>query len=120
MSSFKDPSFQDRTSQAAQAKQRALDNLRSKPPVDEAVAAERQAARQRREAAETEKRNAKAAAIQAEKDAKLAAAAEAAAAVAAAAAAEEAARAKRLAILPTEAQLKAARDARYAARKNRK
>ena len=104
MKSYKDPSFQDRTSQAAAAKQKALDKLRSKPPVDEATIAERQAARLRREAAEAEKRSAKAAAAQAAKDAK------------AAAAPAPAPQVK----LPTEAERKAARDARYAARKNRK
>ncbi len=55
MPSYKDPSFQDRSSQAAEAKQRALDKLRQKPPMDEAVVAERRAARERREAAEAER-----------------------------------------------------------------
>lgn len=112
MASFKDPSFQDRTSQAAEAKQRALEKLRQKPPVDEAVLAERQAARARREAAEAETRNLKKAAEQAAKEAK-------AAATAAAAEAEAAAQAKFKPKLQTEAERKAARDARYAARKSR-
>jgi hypothetical protein len=51
MRSFKDPSFQDRIGSAAEAKKKALDNLRSKPPLDEKLVAERQAARLRREAA---------------------------------------------------------------------
>ncbi len=106
MTSFKDPSFQSRTSQASEAKQKALDNLRRKPPIDEAAAAERQAARLRREAAEAEKRSAKLAAAQAAKDAKLAEAA--------------AAQAAKAAPARTEAELKKARDARYAARKSRK
>ena len=105
MSGYKDPSFQDRVGRAAAAKQKALDNLRKKPPVDEAVLAERQAARLRREAAEAEKRAARKAAEEAAKEAR---AATAAAAVKAAAPA------------PTEAEQKAARDARYAARKSRK
>lgn len=104
MKSYKDPSFQDRVGRAAEAKQKALDNLRSKPPVDEAVVAERQAARAKREADDAEKRAAKKAAEQSAKDAK----AEAAAKIAAVPAP------------PTEAEKKLARDARYAARKNRK
>ncbi len=100
MKSYKDPSFQDRVGRAAEAKQKALDRLRAKPPVDEKVVAERQAARLRREAGEAEKRAAKKAAQEEQ---------------AAAAAAKAAAAPKP----PTEAELKAARDARYAARKNR-
>ena len=104
MKSFKDPSFQDRVGRAAEAKQKALDALRSKPPLDEKIVAERQAARLKREAAEAEKRAAKKAAEQAAKEAK----------------AEEA-RAKSATPPPlTEAEKKLARDARYAARKNRK
>ena len=64
MKSYKDPSFQDRVGRAAEAKRKALDNLRSKPPVDESVVAERKAARLRRESAEAEKRAAKKAAEQ--------------------------------------------------------
>jgi hypothetical protein len=106
MKSYKDPSFQDRVGRAAEAKQKALDQLRSKPPVDEAVLAERAAARQAKEAADAEKRAAKKAADQQAK-------------------AEKAAEAERQkeaesAAIPTEAELKAARDARYAARKSRK
>ncbi len=41
MPPFKDPSFQDRMGRAAEAKQKALDKLRAKPPVDEAVVAAR-------------------------------------------------------------------------------
>ncbi|TFI56711.1 hypothetical protein E2493_18700 [Sphingomonas parva] len=105
MKSYRDPSFQDRVGRAAAAKKKALDALRSKPPVDEAVVAERQAARLKREAAEAEKRAARRAAEQAAKEAK------------------EAEAAAKLAAQPaprSEAELKAARDARYAARKNRK
>ncbi len=115
MKSFKDPSFQDRVGRAAEAKQKALDKLRSKPPVDEAVQAERQAARLKREAAEAEKRAAKKAAAQAADEAKKAAAQAAEEAKAAAAAAA-------LAAVPvplSEAEKKQRRDARYAARKNR-
>lgn len=105
MKSYKDPSFQDRVGRAAEAKQKALDNLRSKPPVDERVLAERQAARLKREADEAEKRAAKQAADEAAKKAK-----------AEAAAAELAA----MPVPPTEEEKKQARDARYAARKKRK
>lgn len=109
MKSYKDPSFQDRVGRAAEAKQRALDNLRSKPPVDEATLAARQAARLEREAAAAEKRAARKAADQAAGEAKVASAV--ADAAASAAAAREA---------PTDAELKLARDARYAARKSRR
>jgi hypothetical protein len=102
MKSYKDPSFQDRVARAAEARQKALDALRAKPPVDEKVLAERQAARLKREAEEAEKRSAKKAA--ADEASAVQAADEAAAAVAP----------------PTEAERKAARDARYAARKKRK
>jgi hypothetical protein len=101
MKSYKDPSFQDRVGRAAEAKKKALDRLRSKPPMDEKVVAERQAARLKREVADAEKRAAKKAAKEEQ---------------AAAAKATEAAAPVPL----TEAELKAARDARYAARKSRK
>lgn len=96
--------FQERLARAAAAKQAALDKLRSKPAIDPAVLAERNAARAAREAAQAEKNAARAAEREQAKQDKLAKAAEAAAKPAA----------------PTEAELKAARDARYAARKNRK
>ena len=104
MKSYKDPSFQDRVGRAAEAKQKALDQLRSRPPADPALVAERKAAGLRREAANAEK----AAAKKAERQAQTAAAAAQAAAKAAAAAPK------------SEAERKAERDARYAARKNRK
>ena len=93
-------SFKDRAGQAAEAKQKALEKYKARPPVDEKAAAERLAAEQRKEAARAEK----AAAKKAEAEAK---------------AAEAAAKAARLAP-PTAAEMKAARDARYAARKNRR
>ena len=92
--------FQDRAGQAAQAKQKALEKYKSRPPIDEKVAAERAAAGQRREEAKAEK----AAAKKAQAEAK---------------AADDAAKAAASAP-PTEAERKAARDARYAARKKRK
>lgn len=109
MPPFKD-TFQDRVGQAAEAKRKALENLRSKPPVDEAVAAARQEASLQREARAEEKRAAKAEKAKAAEGA----------------AAEEAKSAKAEAEAtappppPTEAERKAARDAKYAARKSRK
>ena len=105
MRSYKDPSFQDRIGSAAEAKRKALDNLRSKPPLDEKRVAERQAARLKREEAAAAKRTARKSADQAASDSK---------------AAEQEAQAAAAPALPTEAERKAARDARYAARKSRK
>ena len=110
MKSFKDPSFQDRIGTAAEAKRRALDNLRSRPPRDEALVAERTAARLERDAADAQKRAAKVEAQQAARE--MEAAAKAAAVPAPPTEEEKAA--------PTEAEKKLARDARYAARKNRR
>ncbi|TMJ14640.1 MAG: hypothetical protein E6G94_09170 [Alphaproteobacteria bacterium] len=104
--SYKDPSFQDRIGSSAKAKERALAQLRAKPPVDPAVAEQRAAKAAAREAAAAEKRAAK----EAEREA-----AEAEKAEAERAAAEAKANAPNLA-----RDLKAARDARYAARKARK
>ncbi|HEX8468346.1 MAG TPA: DUF6481 family protein [Allosphingosinicella sp.] len=107
MPPFKD-TFQDRVGQAAEAKRKALDKLRSKPPVDEAVAAARQEAARQREARAEEKRAAKAEKLKAAEEAR---------------AADEAKAATDAAALkppPSEAERKAARDARYAARKSRK
>ncbi len=95
MAGFKAPDFQDRIKLAAAAKQKALEALRKKPKIDEAVLAERRAAAEAREAAAAEKRAAR-------KEAK-----------ALEAAAKEAAKPKP----KTPEELKAARDARYAARK---
>lgn len=107
MASFRDPGFQDRIKLAAEAKQKALEKLRSKPPVDEAVLAERRAAQAARDVIEAEKRATKLAARQAEIDRK---AAEKAAFIAANAP-------KPPPKMPTAEEMKAARDARYAARK---
>ena len=111
MKSYQDPSYQDRVARAAEAKQKALDNLRSRPPVDETVAAERLANRQKREVAEAEKRaERKAAALAAKQERSAAATAKA----------EAEANKASIAAPPTEAERKLARDARYAARKSRK
>jgi Family of unknown function (DUF6481) len=107
MAFFKDPGFQDRIKLAASAKQSALEKLRNKAPVDEAIVAQRVAAQAARDAAEAEKRAAKLAAREAEREEKAAAKA---AAIAAAAP-------KAPPKLATPAEMKAIRDARYAARK---
>ena len=96
--------FQDRAAQAAEAKQKALEQYRARPPVDEQQAAERLAAAQQRDAAKAEK----AAAKKADRKVAETAAADDVEAKAAAAAPK------------SEEELKAARDAKYAARKARK
>src|SRR3546814_20788721 len=77
MASYKDPGFEERVALAKHARQKALDQLRAKPPVDEAVLAERQAARLVREEAEAAARIAKLAAREKAKADKRAQAAEA-------------------------------------------
>jgi hypothetical protein len=104
MKSYKDASFQDRLGRAAEAKNKALEQLRSKPPMDADVAAERKAASLKREAAKADKAAAKEAARQAETDASAADASAKAATPPP----------------PSEAERKAARDAKYAARKKRR
>ena len=115
MPSFKDPSFQDRVASAVKARQKALDQLRAKPPVDEALMAKRRQERDVREQALADDRALKA-------DANAAAKAEKAAANASQLAEAEAAAALKAARLKPASpeQMKAARDARYAARKARK
>ena len=113
MPAFKTPTFQERQSAAAEARDKALNKLRAKPPVDEAELAARTAARIAREAAEAEKRAAAKLARDAEIETKRAA-------KQAALEAKLAEEASRAAAVPTEAERKAERDARYAARKKRK
>jgi hypothetical protein len=114
LASFKDPSFQDRAAAAKKAKQKALDQLKSRPPVDEAAMAARRQERETRERALQEERTAKA-------KEKAAAKAEAASLKAAERAAAESAAAWKAARLKpaTPEEMKAARDARYAARQAR-
>jgi hypothetical protein len=102
MASFKNPSFQDRARQAAEAKERALNQLRLRPDPDEEIVAQRKAAGERREAVQAEKAVAKKAAAEAAAESKAKA------------------KAKATAPVPTEAERKAARDARYAARQARR
>lgn len=110
MAGYKEPGVQDRIGAAAKARAKALEMLKSKPPIDPAVQAERLARAAEREAAEAAKREAAKAAREAKAAEK--------------AAQREAARLAEIAAAPrapkTEAELKAARDARYAARKARK
>ncbi len=115
MASFKDPSFQDRASSAAKAKQKALDQLKAKPPADEEEMARQREAWELREQAVAEERSAKAKSTAAGKARK------AAAKAADLAEAEATAKRKAARLKPaSEADMKAARDARYAARKARK
>jgi hypothetical protein len=111
---FKDPSLQDRTAAAAKAKQKALDLLKAKAPVDEQQMAERRAAWEAQQRLLAEQRAQKA-------EAAAAAKAEKAAAKAAKIEADRAAAELKAARLKpsTPAEMKAARDARYAARKAR-
>lgn len=107
MAFFKQPTFQERAALAAKAKQTALQKLREKPPLDETVVAERIAAQQAKAEAQAKAREEKIAAREREKAEK----------------AEKKAAAEAAAPPPpvelTEAEKKALRDARYAARKAR-
>jgi hypothetical protein len=121
MPAFKLPDHNERALASRQAKERALQKLRDKPAADPALIAEREAARSAREAALAEKQAARRAAIAEEKRAREEARAAAQAAKEAAElAAAEARRPAPPPNLPTAAELKAARDARYAARKARR
>ena len=102
MAGYKEPDFQERTALARKAREKALRKHAERPPVDPEVEAQRKQARRAREAAAAEKSAARKEAIAQAKADKQAAAKEAAKPV------------------PTEAELKAARDERYAARKKRK
>lgn len=109
MAGFKDLDFNERRASAQKAREAALAKLKARPPVSEAEQARRREAQAAREAALAEKRNAAAQAkLEAEEVAKAAKAAEAAAAASAAP------------VELTEAERKAARDSKYAARKKRK
>ncbi|MEO5867697.1 MAG: DUF6481 family protein [Sphingomonas sp.] len=118
---YKEPTFQDRAALSAQAKQRALEKLKTKPVVDPAIAAERAARREAKETAETERRAAKKAEqeqLRLDKIAKAEAAEREAKERVEAAEREKNAAADRTKQSLLDA--KAARDSRYAARKARK
>lgn len=109
MKGYQQPGFEDRVAAAKRAKAEALEKLRAKPPVDEAELAARIERERAREIAAAEKREA----ARIAKEEAIAAKAEQARLAA------EAAEAARPKVLTPEEQ-KAARDARYAARKARK
>ncbi|UAK23208.1 DUF6481 family protein [Sphingomonas nostoxanthinifaciens] len=111
MAGFKSPDFKERAAAAQAQRERAMELLRNKPAHDPAIVAERQAARAAREAAEAERRAAR---RRAAEEAKAAAAVKKAEALAASAA--QAPERPQL----SDAERKALRDARYAARKARK
>ncbi len=115
MASFKNPSFQDRVAAARNAKQKAIDQLKAKPPVDEEVMKQRREAWELRENALLRERAAKAEETAATK------AEEASAKATQIAEAEAAAALKAERLKPASAaEMKAARDARYAARQARR
>ena len=102
MKGYKEPTFQDRVAAAQRAKGAALVKLRDRPKIDEAELARKA---ERRQAKEAEAAARRAAVLEARKLAK----------------AEREARieAEKPPVI-TDADRKAARDARYAARKKRK
>jgi hypothetical protein len=102
MRGFKETTLQDRAAAGQKARAKALKRLAERPPADEAVLAERKAARLAKEAAAAQKSAARKAAIESAKAEKLARAREAKTPE------------------QSEAELKAARDEKYAARKQRK
>lgn len=107
MKRYKEPSFQERIASAARARTAGLQQLRNKPPVDQAAAVAKAELRQAKEAAAREKRQKALLMAKEQKAAKQAQALEAAANV------------SRQKPVLTEAEQKAARDARYLARKKR-
>lgn len=109
MAIYSEPSFQERVALAQKAKQKALEKLRAKPPLDEAAVAARLAAKAAKEEAQAARRAEKLAAIEQAKADKIEKARLNA----------EAQVAAEQALVQSEADKKAARDARYAARKNR-
>jgi len=118
MAAFKIPTFQERTAAAQEAKRRAVEKLKNVGAQTTAAAATAEPSA--RDIAAAERRAAHKAAIEQEKAARQEA--RAAAQAEKEAAEERAAAARRpgpMPTLPTQAELKAARDARYAARKAR-
>jgi hypothetical protein len=103
MAAYKEPGLDERRAAAAAAREKALEKLKARAPVDPVVRAERIAAAEARENAKAEKREA----IKARKVEELAQKAQVSASMAPAPE-------------PSEGERKAARDAKYAARKARK
>ena len=114
MSGFKEPSFADRQKTAQQARQNILNKFRAKPGHDDPLVQQRQA---EREAQAADRAKAKLARDAAKAEKKVRDAEAAVQAAAQFAREKEEAAAKEVAL---EAERKAARDARYAARKKRK
>lgn len=108
MSSFKQPTFQERTALAAKTKQAALDKFRARPPVDEAVLVARREAGRVREAAQLKAREDRLAARTLEKALKNERGN------------QNVVSDKTAAPAMTEAEQKVVRDAKYAARKSRR
>ena len=114
MSGFKEPSFADRQKAAQQARQDILNKFRAKPGPDDPAVKQRQA---EREAQAADRTKAKLVRDAAKADKKIRDAEAAAAAAALLAREKEETAAREVAL---EGDRKAARDARYAARKKRK
>jgi hypothetical protein len=111
MAGYKDLDFNERRAASQKARENALAQLKARPPVDEAEQARRRAEREARDAAQAEKRRAaKEARLQAAETAKSDQARTD----------EEAAAASPSAPPLTDEERKAARDAKYAARKKNK
>jgi hypothetical protein len=113
MSGFKEPSFADRQKAAQEARQNILNKFRSAPGADDPAVAQRRA---EREAQAAERAKAKLARDAAKAEQKIREAEAAAEAAAALVREKEEAAAREVAL---EAERKAARDARYAARKGK-
>jgi hypothetical protein len=114
MSGFKEPSFADRQKAAQEAKQNILNKFRAKPGPDDPAVMQRQAEREALAAERTKARLAREAAKAEQKAREAEAAAQAAAQLARE---KEEAAAREIAL---ETERKAARDARYAARKKKR
>jgi hypothetical protein len=113
MSGFKEPSFADRQKAAQEARKNILEKFRAKPGLNDPAVLQRQA---EREAQAAERAKAKLAREAAKAEQKAREAEAAAEAIAQIAREKEAALAQEAAL---EAERKAARDARYAARKGK-
>lgn len=107
MSSYKEPSFQERTASAKNAKLAAVKQLRAKPPLDEATLAERREAAAARALNQEKARQEKLAARELQKAEKLEKA-------------QQLLEQKPVVVVKTEPERKLDRDAKYAARKSRK
>jgi len=114
MRGYKEPSFQERTAAAARARNSALEKLQTRPSLSQEEIERRVAVQAAKDAAANAKREAVVLARQAAAEAKAERSREAARLV------ESAARGATPGTVLSESELKAARDARYAARKHRK